>query len=239
MTSRQTHTPSDCDGISRRSLLQIGALAGFGVTLETLFAAHRLRADQGSSGKDVNCILIWTLGGTSHHDTFDPKPQAPTSVKGEFGAIDTAVPGVKFAEIVPNMAKELKRFGLLRGWNPRNASHGHADQWVMSGRQYNPAVAYPTYGSVISHCKGFKTAMPPFVQLGSNIDRRFGGGSSGRVGIGARSLRDAGRSQRQAVQRPRHHASGRHHAGPHRPAQGDVSQDRPIAAAGRDPARGL
>ena len=183
MTSRQIHSPYSCDGISRRSLLQIGALAGFGVSLETVFAVRRLRADQGAGVKDVSCILIWTLGGTSHHDTFDPKPQAPTSVKGEFGVIDTAVPGVKFTEIVPTMAKELKRFGLLRGWNPRNASHGHADQWVMSGRQYNPAVAYPTYGSVISYHKGFKTAMPPFVQLGSNIDRRFGGGSSGVLGL--------------------------------------------------------
>lgn len=183
MTSRQTPRSFSRDGISRRRLLQIGALAGFGVTLETLQAAHRLRADQGSGAKDVNCILIWTLGGTSHLDTFDPKPQARTGVKGEFGVISTAVPGVKFAETVPNMARELKRFGLLRGWNPRNASHGQADQWLMSGRPYNPAIAYPTYGSVISYQQGFKTALPPFVQLGSDIDRRFGGGTSGVLGL--------------------------------------------------------
>ena len=54
--------------------------------------------------KDFNCILIWTHGGTSHHDTLDPKPNAPVSVRGEFGAISTAVPGVQFSEICPNMA---------------------------------------------------------------------------------------------------------------------------------------
>ena len=61
-------------------------------------------------------------------------------MKGEFGVIDTAIPGVKFTEIVPTMAKELERFALLRGWNPQNGSHGTADQYVMSGRKFNPAV---------------------------------------------------------------------------------------------------
>jgi hypothetical protein len=84
---------------------------------------------------------------------------------------------------VPNMAKELNRFAVLRGWNPQNGSHGSADQWVMSGRRFNPAVPYPTYGSVVSYLKGFKSALPPFVQLGNNVDRRFGGGQPGVLGL--------------------------------------------------------
>jgi hypothetical protein len=170
----------DCDGISRRGFLQIGALAGLGISLP--FALAR-RARAAVPAKDVNCILIWTRGGTSHHDTFDPKPDAPASVRGEFGVIDTAIPGVKFTEIVPNMARELKRFALLRGWNPQNGSHGTADQWVMSGRKFNQAVAYPCYGSVVSYQRGFKSALPPFVQLGDQVDRRFGGGTPGILGL--------------------------------------------------------
>ncbi|MEQ8784702.1 MAG: DUF1501 domain-containing protein [Pirellulaceae bacterium] len=170
-----------CAGVSRRSFLQIGALSGVGVTLP-MALGRKLAAGEASSS-DVNCILIWTRGGTSHHDTFDPKPEAPVSVRGEFDVIDTAVPGVKFTEIVPNMARELNRFAVLRGWNPRNGSHGAADQWVMSGRRFNQAVGYPCYGSVVSHYKGFKTAMPPFVQLGDNVDRRFGGGTAGVLGL--------------------------------------------------------
>jgi hypothetical protein len=77
----------------------------------------------------VNCILIWTQGGTSHHDTFDPQPEAPVSVRGPYKVIDTAVPGVKFTEVVPRLAKELGRFSVLRSWNPRNGSHGTADQY--------------------------------------------------------------------------------------------------------------
>ncbi|MFQ5731006.1 MAG: DUF1501 domain-containing protein [Planctomycetaceae bacterium] len=174
----------DCERVSRRGFLQVGALGGLGMTLPGFLALKEAKAARrGGPGTAANCILIWTRGGTSHHDTFDPKPDAPVSVKGEYDVIDTAVPGVQFAEILPTMAKELKRFALLRGWNPRNGSHGSADQWVMSGRRFNPAVAYPTYGSVVSYRHGFKSALPPFVQLGSNVDRRFGGGTSGVLGL--------------------------------------------------------
>lgn len=172
-----------CEGLSRRSMLQVGGLAGLGLSLPMLLAGRRAAAARGRESRETNCILVWTRGGTSHHDTFDPKPEAPVSVRGEFGVIDTALPGVKFTEIVPNMARELKRFALLRGWNPRNGSHGTADQWVMSGRRFNPAMAFPTYGSVVSYDKGFKSVLPPFVQLGGDIDRRYGGGTAGILGI--------------------------------------------------------
>ena len=49
------------------------------------------------------------------------------------------------------MAKELKRFAVLRSWNPMNGSHGTADAYVMSGHKFNPAVTYPHMGSVVSH----------------------------------------------------------------------------------------
>lgn len=171
----------DCARIRRRSFLQVGALAGLGVSLPLALAARKARAAQSREG--ANCILIWTQGGTSHHDTFDPKPDAPVSVRGEFQPIATAIPGVQFTEIAPRMAQEARRFGLLRGWNPKNGSHGVADQYVMSGRPFNQAVRYPTYGSVVSYHLGFKSVLPPFVQLGTAIDRRFGGGSPGILGL--------------------------------------------------------
>jgi Protein of unknown function (DUF1501) len=170
-----------CEGMSRRSFLRVGALAGFGMALPTFLQARSARA--ATRANDVNCILIWTHGGTSHHDTLDPKPNAPVSVRGEFGAINTSIPGVQFSEICPNMAAQLKRFAVLRGWNPKNGSHGMAEAWMMSGRPYNPAVTYPCYGSVISHAKGFRTALPPFVQLGDSLDHRFNGGSAGILGL--------------------------------------------------------
>src|SRR5262249_13008212 len=101
---------------------------------------------------------------------------------GAYGDINAAVPGVRFTEILPIMARELRRFALLRSWNPKNAGHGIADQYVLSGREHNPALIYPTYGSIVSHQKGFKTRMPPFAQLGDQVDRTVGGGTAGYLG---------------------------------------------------------
>jgi hypothetical protein len=173
----------NCQGLHRRSFLQVGTLAGLGLSLPTLLAHKQAQAAAGGSGRDVNCIFIWTQGGTSHHDTFDPKPLAPDNVRGEYKTIDTPLPGVQFTEIVPRMAQELRRFALLRSWNPQNGSHGTADAIVMSGHPYNPAVTYPTFGAVVSHELGFQNTLPPYVQLGGNIDRRFGGGSPGYLGL--------------------------------------------------------
>src|SRR5208282_3987147 len=97
----------DCDGLHRRDFLKVGALAGLGIALPMALARKQALAKEHSSTRDINCILIWTRGGTSHHDTFDPKPDAPLSVRGEFNSIATAVPGVRFAEVLPRMAREL------------------------------------------------------------------------------------------------------------------------------------
>src|SRR5262249_22880039 len=67
--------------------------------------------------------------------------------------------------------------------NPRNAGHGVADQYCLSGRPVNPTLIYPCYGAILSHQKGFKTRMPPFVQLGDNVDRTVGGGTAGYLGL--------------------------------------------------------
>jgi uncharacterized protein (DUF1501 family) len=174
----------DCAGMHRRSFLRLGALAGLGLSLPALRAGRQQARARGAGPKaEVNCILIWTQGGTSHHDTFDPKPDAPAGVRGEFGVIRTAVPGVQFTEVVSRLARELKRFGLLRSWNPRNAGHGLADVHLMSGRPYNPALTYPCYGSVVSHQKGFKTRIPPFVQLGGAVARELQAGTAGYLGL--------------------------------------------------------
>ncbi len=176
-------TIHNAHGIARRSFLQIGALGGLGISLPMALAQKQAVAQAGKSDSDINCILIWTQGGTAHQDTFDPKPDASENIRGEFGTIATAIPGIRFTDKVPRMAKELKRFALLRGWAPRNSAHGIADQWVMSGRKFDQSLAYPCFGSVISQQKGAKTTMPPFAQLGGDVNRRYGGGTAGFLGL--------------------------------------------------------
>lgn len=166
--------------MSRRDILQAGVA---GLTISSFLDPTRLLANGGQADSEINCIFIWTQGGTSHHDTLDPKPLASDGVRGPLGVIETAVPGVHFTELCPRMAKELNRFSVMRSWNPKNAGHGVADHWCMSGRNVNPSLVYPCVGSVVSHQKGFKSALPPFIQLGAHVDRSFQGGLPGVLGL--------------------------------------------------------
>jgi hypothetical protein len=171
----------DCQHGSRRQfLMQVGALGGLGLSLDM---ALRARADSTTTSRELNCILVWTQGGTSHIDSIDPKPEANADIRGEFSTISTALPGVQFTELMPHFAKRLGQFSVLRNLNPRNGSHSVADAIMLSGKPFNQTITYPCFGSVIAKERGKRNSMPPFVQLGSNVDRRMRGGLAGYLGI--------------------------------------------------------
>src|SRR5262249_39410522 len=174
MLRLHTGTAQDCESLSRRRFLQIGGLSALGLMLPDL-----LRARAAGNRTATNCILLWMQGGPSHIDTFDPKPDAPAEIRGEFGVIDTCVRGVKVSEQLPRLAKQLDKFSILRGGNPQNGSHGVADHLMMSGHKFNPSLPFPCYGSVVSKERGYRNGMLPFVQLGRCVDRRFNGGARG------------------------------------------------------------
>src|SRR5438874_91942 len=95
-----SHT--DCDGITRREFIRIGGLTALGLALPDF-----LRAAHASPGKkDVACILLWMGGGPAHFETFDPKPEAPQEIRGEFGAIPTNVSGIQISDRLPKLAKQ-------------------------------------------------------------------------------------------------------------------------------------
>lgn len=177
---------SNCENRSRRQfMVEVGSIGALGLSLDVLLRQQAAcAATEGTKKADVNCILIWTRGGTSHHDTLDPKPEAKADVRGDFGVIDTALPGIQFTDQMPRFAKELGRFTVMRNLNPQNGSHGTADAIMMTGKRFNPSITYPCFGSVVAKEKGFRDKMPPFVQVGQNVDRRFGGGLAGYLGIG-------------------------------------------------------
>ena len=84
---------------SRRGFLNTVGLGSLGLTVPQFLWQTQAMANSGQAKRDVNCIFIWTQGGTSHHDTLDPKPRASEGVRGPLAAINTAVPGVQFTEI--------------------------------------------------------------------------------------------------------------------------------------------
>src|SRR6478672_4392082 len=102
-----TGSSPDCSGISRRSFLQIGGLATFGLSLPQFLQAKQDAVNSKTPAKAVSCILLWMQGGPSHIDTFDPKPDAPAEIRGEFGVTKSSLPGVVLSEHLPKLAKNL------------------------------------------------------------------------------------------------------------------------------------
>jgi hypothetical protein len=185
MLDLSTGRTADCSGLNRRTFLRVGGLAAFGLSLPQYLQA---RADLESnrsglaSPKAKRCILLWMQGGPSHIDSFDPKPDAPAEVRGEFGTLPTALPGVRFADPLPLLAGQANNLAIIRGHDPKNGSHGVADHLMMSGRPFNASLPFPCFGSVVAKERGYQDGMLPFVQLGKSIDRRFNGGVAGFLG---------------------------------------------------------
>jgi hypothetical protein len=178
-----TGKSADCTGLSRRQFLRVGGLATLGLSLPGYLRLQHLAAADGQAPKKrVNCILLWMQGGPSHHDSFDPKPDAPAEVRGEFGTVPTTLPGVRIAEHLPLLAKQTDKYSIIRGHDPKNGSHGTADHLMMSGHKFNASLPFPCYGSVVAKERGYRDGMFPFVQLGRFIDRRFNGGVAGFLG---------------------------------------------------------
>ena len=159
-----------CGGPSRREVLRVGSLGFLGLGLDEWF---RLRARAGSDPgahpakvKAKNCILIWLAGGPSHLDTFDPKPNAPADVRGEFKPIATSVPGLEISEVLPNLAKVMNRVTLIRSMTSPESDHGRASHHLLTGYRPSPALEYPGYGSVVAKAREAKRGMlPPYVAV--------------------------------------------------------------------------
>src|SRR5689334_21174107 len=106
----------NCAGMARRDFLQLGFGAVMGLGFSDLLRSRAAAAEAAGkpSPEQVNCILIWLDGGPTHYESFDPKPDAPKEIRGEFKPISTSVPGIQFCEIVPQLAKTAHKFTVIR-----------------------------------------------------------------------------------------------------------------------------
>ena len=109
-----------CDGLSRRSFLNIGALGLAGANLPNLLRAERKAGLERSHKAIINVLLP---GGAPHQDMVDLKPDAPSDVRGEFKPIGTNVPGVQISEYMPRMAKMMDKFAIIRSLADSQSGH--------------------------------------------------------------------------------------------------------------------
>jgi hypothetical protein len=154
----------------RRAFLRAGTLGAFGLSLAQYFSLREARA--GAPPRARSVLLIYAMGGISHHDSFDPKPDAPAEVRGEFKTIPTRLPGVRFTDLVPRLARMIDRYVLLRAVQHNQQDHGVGAYFMLRGytqptpdmdRPENQKRANPTIGSHVARLLGSANGLPPYV----------------------------------------------------------------------------
>jgi hypothetical protein len=168
-----------CDGVSRRDFLRVGALGALG--LPGLLRSEA-RAGKARKARAKSVILVFLGGGLSHHDSFDPKPDAPAEVRGKYRPIDSAVHGLRVSEMVPRTARVMNRLTLVRSGAHNNDHHETATNWVLSGRFGSAFGDYPAIGAVVAHETGFAGKLPPYVAVPRNPSFTWELGKSAYLG---------------------------------------------------------
>ncbi len=123
-----------CDGLSRRSFLQVGMAGLASVGLPSILRAREQSAARGVARKDTSVILLWLDGGPSHMDLYDLKPEAPAEYRGIWSPIRTNVPGIEVTELFPLQAKIADKFSLIRSLHHETGDHFTAAHWILTGR---------------------------------------------------------------------------------------------------------
>ena len=193
-------------GPSRRDFLRVGGSAFLGLSLADLFrqqaqaaAARKEAPGHGGPGfgKAKNVILVYLQGGPSHLDLWDPKDGVPAKVKSVFKAIDTKVPGAKFTELLPKLAKVNDKFTLVRSMSyTPNGLFNHtaaiyqmmtgytADKVSPSGQLEPPTPKdFPNFGSNIVKLKPPTQPMLPFVMMPRPLQESNVIGKGGTAGF--------------------------------------------------------
>ncbi len=159
--------------ITRRDSLRLGLTAALGAGFADLLRLRSLAATTSSASPAAkSCILIWLDGGPTHYETFDPKPAAPSEIRGEFFPIETSVPGVQFSEHLPGLAAIADKLAVVRSIRHDQGNHGAGNHYMMTGAPPRIPVGcgafvsfHPSLGSVTAHQRGSAGALPGYFSI--------------------------------------------------------------------------
>src|SRR5436309_4734381 len=176
-----------CDGWSRREFMRVGGAGLFGLALGDILRLQAVAAESASEaakgktgwGKAKSVILIFLQGGPSHIDIWDPKPEAPSNVRGEFKTLRSKVPGIWLSEVMPKLAEQMDKATLIRSvsYTPAGLfNHTAAIYQMMTGYtpdrvspsgQLEPPAPndFPHAGCQIARLRPPEVSMLPFVLL--------------------------------------------------------------------------
>ncbi len=153
-----------CDGMKRRDFLHAGSLAFLGLGLSDWVTLKALGAVP--EEKDMNCIMLFLVGGPSQVDTFDMKPNAPAEIRGPYRPIKTSADGIQICEVFPRTARHADKFSLVRSvYHTAAGVHDTGHQMMQTGRLFQGGIEYPHIGCVLGKLRGPKGDVPPHVLL--------------------------------------------------------------------------
>ncbi len=152
--------------IARRDLLRVGSLG----VASTLVSAgwHAVPAAMSQTAAKVQSVIyLWMGGGVTHIDSLDPKPDAPEEVRGTLSAIDTALPGVQFAETCPHLARIAGDLCVVRSFSHDSNDHLLSQVYTLSGRKVTQSQLFsePNIGAVVSHLYGPRNGLPGYIAV--------------------------------------------------------------------------
>ncbi len=159
--------------LSRRRMLATSiGLAGLSLPDWLRLRQADASVDPPATGRASRCILVYCWGGMSHHDTWDPKPEAPVEIRGEFQPIATATPGIQVSEHLPLLAQQTEKLAIIRSIHHDDSAHGRGMYWNLTGhrppRSGNiPPMRsdWPTLAAMVAKLQQLPDGVPPAVRL--------------------------------------------------------------------------
>ena len=142
----------------RRDFIKVGSLGFLGLNLaQSLRLQAATPARLGSQAKAKSCILLWLEGGPAQMDTWDPKTNS------SFRPISTNVDGIQVSELLPKLAKRMDKLAIIRSMSSFGDDHPQAVHYTATGHLHNPAMQFPSLGSIVGKELGPAEGMPPYV----------------------------------------------------------------------------
>ncbi|MFN4257980.1 MAG: DUF1501 domain-containing protein [Gemmataceae bacterium] len=181
MFALHDHGSRLCDGWTRREMLRVGGLGWFGLSLPGLLQARQQQsaARGGSFGQAKSCILLFNLGGPPQLETWDPKPDAPAEIRGEFQPIASSVPGLNVCELMPRTAKLAHHCAVLRAVSTNDNAHSASGYWMLTGVSHQPMGVenakagapndWPCLAAIVQYLRGSPGGLPASVVLPEHI----------------------------------------------------------------------
>jgi hypothetical protein len=132
-------------------------LSLLGISLSQYLQLKSVQAANGvqAKAKAQACILLWLEGGPSHIDTWDPKSNS------NFKPIPTNVPGIQISELLPRVAKQMDKLSIVRSMHTEEDNHPQGTYYALTGHRPNPAMQFPSFGSILSKEMGARNNLPP------------------------------------------------------------------------------